>query len=147
MRRIIKKAAGPPEYKGRNEGVSGVNGQAAAKERWGSTAAYKEYEQKTAGKSEEELQAAGEGLTALLAGFGARREKPASAPETQAQVKALQAYITAHFYTCTDEILAGLGRLYAAGGEYAETIDGLGGIGTAAFAAEAIACYCAHKEP
>ena len=51
----------------------------------------------------------------------------------------LQGYITAHFYTCTDEILAGLGRLYAAGGELTEAIDRAGGPGTAAFAAEAIA--------
>ena len=115
---------------------------AEAKARWGDTAAYKEYEQKTAGQSEEELRSAGAGLTELLAGFGALREQPASAAGAQAQVKALQAYITAHFYTCTDEILASLGRLYVSGGEFTETIDRAGGPGTAAFAGEAIRLYC-----
>ena len=78
---------------------------------------------------------------AVLSVFGQLKDKPASAPEAQAQVEALQHYITAHFYTCTDEILAGLGRLYAAGGEFTENIDRAGGEGAAAFAAEAIAYY------
>ncbi len=113
-----------------------------AKARWGDTAAYKEYEQRTAGQSKEAMQSAGEGLMAVLARFGDMKEKPAAAPEVQAQVKALQDYITAHFYTCTKEILAGLGKLYAAGGAFTDNIDRAGGPGTAAFAAEAIARYC-----
>ena len=113
-----------------------------AKKRWGDTAAYAEYEQKTAGQSKEALQEAGEGLTALLAGFGELKERPASAPEAQALVKALQDYITTRFYTCTNEILAGLGQLYAAGGDFTDHIDRAGGPGTAAFAAEAIRLYC-----
>ena len=113
-----------------------------AKARWGNTAAYKEYEQRAAGQSGEALRSAGDGLMTVLAGFGGMKEKPASSPEAQAQVKALQAYITAHFYTCTDEILAGLGRLYTGGGEMTDNIDRAGGPGTAAFAAEAIEHYC-----
>ena len=116
-----------------------------ARARWGDTAAYKEYEQRTAGQSGEALRSAGDGLMAVLAGFGTMKEKPASSPEAQAQVEALQAYITAHFYTCTDEILAGLGRLYGAGGEMTDNIDRAGGPGTAAFAAEAIAYFCGER--
>lgn len=112
---------------------------ARAKARWGGTAAYKEYEQKTAGQSAEELQNAGDGLMQILSGFGGLRALSAGNAAVQAQVTLLQGYITAHFYTCTDEILAGLGRLYAEGGEYTEAIDRAGGPGTAAFAAEAIA--------
>ena len=115
-----------------------------AKARWGDTAAYREYVQKTARQSETALHAAGAGLMELLAGFGSLREKPAADPAAQAQVKALKDYITAHFYTCTDEILAGLGALYAAGGDYTAAIDGAGGPGAARFAAEAIRCFCAR---
>ncbi len=112
---------------------------AQAKARWGGTAAYKEYEQKTAGRSAEELKNAGDGLMEILSGFGGLRALSAGNAAVQAQVTLLQGYITAHFYTCTDEILAGLGRLYAEGGELTEAIDRAGGPGTAAFAAEAIA--------
>lgn len=110
--------------------------------RWGDTAAYREYKEKTAGQSEAELQNAGAGLMAILAGFGAMRAQPAAAPAAQAQVRALQKYITAHFYTCTNEILAGLGQLYAAGGDMTRNIDRAGGAGTARFAAAAIRQYC-----
>ena len=109
---------------------------------WGDTAAYKEYRQKTAGHSDKDLQDAGAGLMAILAGFGAMQERSAAAPEVQSRVQTLRDYITAHFYTCTKEILAGLGQLYAADGEYAENIDRAGGAGTARFAAEAIRQYC-----
>lgn len=115
---------------------------AEAKERWGGTEAYREYEMKAAGRSKAETDAAGAELMEILSVFGALKEKPASDPEAQAQVRKLRDHITAHFYTCTEEILAGLGRLYAAGGEIAETIDRAGGAGAAAFAAEAIAVFC-----
>ena len=126
--------------------TSGTDAYAAeAKARWGDTAAYKEYERKTAGQSDEALRAAGAGVTELLAAFGALKEKPASDPAVQAQVKALQDYITAHFYTCTDAVLAELGQLYAAGGAFTETIDRAGGAGAAAFAAEAVSYYCGKR--
>ena len=60
----------------------------------------------------------------------------------QQQVQTVKDYITAHFYTCTDEILAGLGKLYAAGGDFTKNIARAGGPGAAAFAARAIAWYC-----
>ena len=45
---------------------------------------------------------------------------------------------TDHFYTCSDKILCGLGRMYAGGGELTENIDDVGGVGTAEFASKAI---------
>lgn len=116
---------------------------AEAKARWGETAAYREYEKKTAGQSADALRAAGDGLMELLAGFGRLKTRPAADPDVQSQVRALQDYVTAHFYTCTDEILAGLGRLYATDEALAQTIDRAGGAGSAAFAAEAIRRFCA----
>ena len=46
--------------------------------------------------------------------------------------------LTGHFYTCSDKILCGLGRMYAGGGELTENIDDIGGVGTAEFASKAI---------
>ena len=83
-----------------------------------------------------------EGMMQLFAEFGAMRGQEPADSAVQAQVKKLQDYICAHFYYCTDEILAGLGKMYAAGGEFTENIDRAGGSGTAEFVSKAIAAYC-----
>ena len=82
------------------------------------------------------------GLMALFAGFGRLRTQEPGDDAVQSQVKKLQEYITEHFYTCTPDILKGLGQMYAAGGEMTENIDKAGGKGTARFASEAIGIYC-----
>ena len=46
--------------------------------------------------------------------------------------------LTGHFYTCSDKILCGLGRMYVGGGELTENIDYVGGAGTAEFASKTI---------
>lgn len=109
-----------------------------AKAKWGGTPAYQEYEQKSAGKSAETMQAYGEGLMEIFAEFGKIKDTDPSGDTAQALVRKLQAYITEHFYTCTDEILAGLGQMYAAEGEMKHNVDEKGGAGTADFAANAI---------
>ena len=115
---------------------------AEAKKSWGDTPAYREYEQRREGRGRNEELALGEGLMDLLAGFAELKGGPADAPEAQETVARLQAYITAHFYTCTPEILRGLGALYGGGGRFTGNIDARGGEGTAAFAAKAIEAYC-----
>ena len=62
--------------------------------------------------------------------------------EVQDQVKKLQNFITEHFYKCSNEILVGLGKMYAGGGEFTDNIDKMGGKGTAEFVFEAIKVYC-----
>ena len=109
-----------------------------AKKRWGSTDAYREYEEKCAGDSGDTVNAKAAGLMAIFAAFGKMKDGNAAGKEAQEQVKVLQAYISANYYTCTKEILAGLGQMYAAGGEMTENIDKVGGDGTAVFAARAI---------
>ena len=112
-----------------------------AKARWGATEAYREYEQKAKGRSREDDQVLAGEMMQIFAAFGALKDGSPAAPEAQALVARLQAFITAHYYTCTDEILAGLGQLYEAGGEMTDNIDRSGGAGTAAFASAAIRAH------
>ena len=64
--------------------------------------------------------------------------------EAQALVAKLQNTITSFYYTCTDEILAGLGRMYVADERFKKNIDKYGE-GTAEFASQAIAIYCKER--
>lgn len=113
-----------------------------AKENWGKTDAYKEYEQKTKGMTKEEKNMNGMALMTFFVEFGQMLHLEPSDPTVQAQVKRLQDYITEHFYTCTNQILAGLGQMYNGGGSMTENIEKAGGSGTAEFAAKAIEIYC-----
>ena len=115
-----------------------------AKAEWGGTAAYQEYAEKHGSRSEEEEQQTVNAFMGIFAEFGTLRDQPADSAAVQAQVQKLQAFITSHYYHCTDEILRGLGNMYAAEGEFRENIDKAGGAGTAAFVSEAIAVYCAE---
>lgn len=115
---------------------------ARAKAEWGQTEAYREYAKKAENRSAEDEHAAGVGLMQFFEEFGKIKEQDPAADEAQALVKSLQEYVSAHFYTCTKPILASLGQMYAAGGEFTENIDKAGGDGTAAFAASAIEHYC-----
>lgn len=113
-----------------------------AKEQWGKTDAYKEFEQKSKGRSGDEERLIAERLMQIFADFGKIKDMEPGTAEVQSLVKRLQDYITQNFYQCSNDILFGLGRMYADGGEFTENIDRAGGKGTAAFAAEAIRIYC-----
>ena len=106
---------------------------------WGNTAAYREHEQKTKNYTKEKWSEANDGLMAIFAEFAMCKNSGVSADsaEAQALVAKLQAHITTHYYTCTDEILAGLGKMYVADERFKKNIDKYGE-GTAEFAAEAI---------
>lgn len=113
-----------------------------AKEQWGNTEAYKEFEEKSKNRTKDTEKPIIEEFMKIFVTFGEMKEKNPEDTEVLEQVKKLQNYITEHFYTCTKEILAGLGKMYAAGGEFTENIDKAGGKGTAEFTAEAIEIYC-----
>ena len=115
---------------------------AEAKKRWGKTEAYKEFEEKTAGQTQAQQDSVANGLMAIFVRMGAIRTADPASPEAQALVKELQEYITAHYYTCTRQILRGLGMMYIAGDEMTANIDAAGGEGTARFAHNAIEIYC-----
>ena len=113
------------------------------RERYGDTAAYREHEQKTKNYAKEKWTEANDGLMAIFAEFATCKNNGASvdSDEAQAIVAKLQDHITAHYYTCTDEILAGLGKMYVADERFKKNIDKYGE-GTAEFASEAIAVFC-----
>ena len=112
---------------------------AEVKERWGNTAAYQESAQRPAADQKE----AAAGLMAQFARMGRLRTGDPAGQEAQAAVRELQQFITKHFYTCTPEILSGLGQMYTADDRFRASIDAAGGEGTADFAGKAIAVYCA----
>jgi len=103
--------------------------------RWGNTEAYKEYIQ----RAEDTDCTPAEGLDAIMAEFAVCKESgnEPSSPAAQNLVKVLQNYITEHFYTCTDEILLGLGQMYVADERFKENIDKHGS-GTAEYIQKAI---------
>ena len=115
---------------------------AQAKASWGKTAAYKEFEEKSKDRSKEEDMKVHQGLIDIFAELGAIRETDPASEQAQALVKKLQDYITGNYYTCTKEILSGLGKMYAGGGDFTTNIDRFGGEGTAEFAHRAIEIYC-----
>lgn len=116
-----------------------------AKKKWGNTAAYKEYQQKTAGKTPEELNAASKELSGIFKQIGLLRHLPPESDAVQEKVAALQAFISKNYYECTDSILRGLGQMYVGDERMKRNIDAAGGNGTAEFAQQAIAAYCSGK--
>ena len=122
------------------------NYETEARSRWGNTDAYFEHEQKTKNYTKEKWAEANDGLMAIFAELAACKSSGASADsaEAQALVAKLQAYITANYYTCTDEILAGLGKMYVCDERFKKNID-KSGEGTAEFAAEGIRIYVENK--
>ena len=122
------------------------NYETETRERYGHTAAYKEHEQKTKNYTKEKWAETNDGLMAIFAEFAACKDSGARADsvEAQALVAKLQTHITANYYTCTDEILAGLGKMYVCDERFKKNIDKYGE-GTAEFAAEGIRIYVENK--
>ena len=118
------------------------NYEIEARSRWGNTDAYCEHEQKTKNYTKEKWAEANGGMMAIFAEFATCKTNGANvdSAEVQALVAKLQAHITANYYTCTDEILAGLGKMYVADERFKKNID-KHGEGTAKFASDAIAAY------
>ena len=108
------------------------------RQRWGSTDAYKESQQRNTDFSQ-----AASLLDAVFEEF-AELDRSGTSPDDEAakiQVEKLQRCITDNFYTCTNEILAGLGQMYAADVRFKNYID-KHGEGTAEFVSQCIKSYC-----
>ena len=119
------------------------NYETETRSRWGNTEAYREHEQKTKNYTKEKWAEANDGMMAIFAELAEYKNNGfvANSPEVQSLVVKLQEYITRNYYTCTDEVLAGLGKMYVADERFKKNIDKYGE-GTAEFAADAIEGYC-----
>lgn len=113
-----------------------------AKEQWGQTAEYKEFERKAKNWSKEDETNMMNDFMHIFAEFGRIKEMNPADDKVQLLVKKLQDYITEHFYQCTNKIFIGLGKMYAGGGGFTENIDAVGGLGTAEFINNAIEIFC-----
>ena len=111
---------------------------AQAKASWGKTDAYKEFEEKDKGRSKQDQQMLAVEMMNIFKEFGEIKHLAPDCEEAIQLAKKLQDYITENYYTCTDQILSGLSKMYIAGGEFTTNIDKMGGEGTAAFAHDAI---------
>lgn len=110
--------------------------------KWGSTSEYKEYEQKMKGKTEKEQQETMQKLMCFFHELGEWKENLPEDSKVQKKIQELQQFITDHFYTCTNEILYGLGQMYVQDERMKHNIDKAGGDGTAQFVQKAITIYC-----
>lgn len=115
---------------------------AQAKAMWGKTDAWKEFEQKAKGRTQEDIKALGKEMMALFTKAGSLRGMDPGSEPAQAWAAEMQSFITEHYYTCTKPMLKVLGEMYAGGGSMTENIDNAGGRGTGEFAKQAIDIYC-----
>lgn len=114
---------------------------AEAREKWGKTQAYREFEEKTKDQTPQQQKNDGQALMEIFAQIGAVRHLSPASPEAQTLIARLQEFITRHYYTCTPQILRGLGQMYIAGDSMTENIDRAGGEGTAVFTQQAIEIF------
>lgn len=113
-----------------------------AKEQWGQTPEYREYEEKTKDWTNQDQQDVMKSFMLIFTEFGKMRTEAPASEKVQCEVEKLQDFISEHFYQCSNEVLSGLGQMYASGGEFTQNIDKMGGEGTARFTADAIMVYC-----
>ncbi len=115
------------------------------RERWGDTAAYKESEKRTANYTAADWSELSSGMDAIMKGFAELKGNGVAPDDESArlQVEKLKEFITERMYTCTDEVLSGLGQMYVADDRFTKNID-KHDTGTAEYTAECIKSYCAN---
>lgn len=117
-----------------------------AREQWGETPEYREFEEKSKNQTDVQQKDVMTNFMLIFAEFGKIKDQDPASETACLQVKKLKDYISEHFYHCSNEILSGLGKMYADGGEFTENIDSFGGQGTAVFTSKAIENYCKRAD-
>lgn len=117
-----------------------------AKKKWGDTAAYKEFEEKSKDLTPQKQSVINAEMDKLIGEFAELMVTGAapSGDDAKSIVKKWQDCISRNFYTCTDEILCGLGEMYSADERFRQNIDSRGE-GMACFMSKAIKEYCAKR--
>lgn len=118
-----------------------------AKQRWGSTQAYKESNEKTAAYTKENWQQMNSEMHVIFVKIAEcmKNDKTPGDEKVQKLVEEWKAFITENYYTCTKEIFAGLGQMYVADERFKNNLDKYGD-GTAQFLSEAIKIFCESIE-
>ena len=117
-----------------------------AKELYGNSPEYKEFEEKQKNRTKEEDNMLADRFMLFFMEAGEMKDKDPASPEALDLVKRIQDYITENMYTCTNKILRGLGKMYSGGGDFTKNIDAYGGEGTAVFVDNAIQIYFEKAE-
>lgn len=117
-----------------------------AKQLWGDTEAYKEYERRMADGTQKDQNALRDGMEKIMDGFAKLRANGVTPDHEKArtQVKKLRMFIDEHLYHCTDALLSGLGELYISDERFTKNID-KHGEGTAAYISACIKSFCADR--
>ena len=118
---------------------------AEAKEKWGNTSKYKEYEEKSKNRSKQEAEEINDRFMNIFSEIGKLKVLSVEDEKVKEKIKELQQIISENYYTCTNEILYSLGQMYVNDERFKKNIDNEGGEGTAKFVCEAISVYCSKK--
>lgn len=112
------------------------------KEKWGNTASYKEYEERSKNRTEEEFENINDRLINIFVEIGGLKHLSVEDEKVQDKIEELKSFITDNYYNCTNEILYSLGQMYVNDERFKENIEKAGGEGTVEFVSKAIAIYC-----
>ena len=112
-----------------------------AAQRWGGTDAYAESAAKSKEYNKEDWARIQSEAQVIYRAFVESMSKEPYDPSVQKLVTDWQNHITKNYYTCTNEILAGLGEMYTADQRFTKNIDQYGN-GLALFMSKAIKEYC-----
>ena len=118
------------------------NYYAEAREKWGNTSEYKEYEAKSKNRTKQEFEDINDRFMNIFSEIGELKYLSVEDDNVQGKIKELQQFISDNYYTCTNEILYSLGQMYVNDERFKKNIDNAGGEGTAKFVYEAISVYC-----
>lgn len=116
-----------------------------AKARWGNTDAYRESARRAAKWTEADKANMEARSGEIFSQFAALVGTDPADERVQKQVALWQQFISDNFYSCSDEMLAGLGQMYVADERFMKNIDKFGA-GTAQLMSDAIAVYCEKKQ-
>lgn len=80
--------------------------------KWGGTKAYQEYRQKDIVRNKVASGKIANELMTIFSEIGGLKHLTPDSDEVQKKISAIQKFITDNYYTCTNEILSGLGEMY-----------------------------------
>ena len=115
---------------------------AEAKEKWGNINQYKEYERKSKNRTKQEIEDINNRFMNIFLEIGVLKYLSVEDEKVQEKIQVLKEFITDNYYTCTNEILYSLGKMYVNDERFKNNIDKTAGEGTAKFVSEAISVYC-----